>query len=228
MENKILRRTSDGSHTVFSKRFQATYHSEHGALRESLHVFIKHGLFFVFDRTDKDQTVNILECGFGTGLNAWLTAIESLKRGRSVRYIGAEPHPLPKEFLERINYPSMYMDGKYKSLWDELHERSTDDHSLLYDRFGFEVHMDTIQKITPHLPIDLIYHDAFGPRVQKELWDRPLMKQYWTYLKDGGVLVTFGAQGAFKRHLKDIGFEVEAIPGPPGKREMTRAIKSSV
>lgn len=214
MKRSIIQ-TSDGSHTIHVEELDETYHSRHGAAQEAKHVFIDHGLNFI---QGKSEPIEIFEMGFGTGLNAWLTAIST---SFPVRYTGLEAFPVEKEIYEQLNYAESNKEI-YKAImtaeWESWNEISNQFQLLkIHDK------LETVSLLKEHY--DLIFYDAFGPRAQEELWGLDPIKKISNSLKVGGVLVTYCAQGQFKRNLKACGMEVQSLPGPPGKREMTRAIK---
>lgn len=213
--------TSDGSQTIFVEDLDETYHSIHGAIQEANHVFIDKGLR-LFESGEK---VKILEVGFGTGLNALLTWMHAKEINLDIDYIGIEAFPVEDELIASINY--------YNQLESGAEERFKKLHDV---NWGSEMKLDgqfTITKVEQKLEnfvgiensIDLIYFDAFGPNAQSELWSLEILKKMYRLLKVKGVFVTYCAKGQVKRDLKSAGFEIEALPGPPGKREMTRAVK---
>jgi tRNA U34 5-methylaminomethyl-2-thiouridine-forming methyltransferase MnmC len=198
--------TSDGSHSLLNTELDETYHSRHGALQESLHVFIKNGL----DLCAKDE-VNVFEVGFGTGLNALLTALSN----RKVNYTTIEAFPLPEEIFTLLNYEP-------RDLLLQLHRN----HELRITNFKFKKHHATLQSISlwPN-QFDVIYFDAFAPSKQPTMWEFPMIEKVCNALTPGGLFVTYCAKGQLKRDLKALGLNVETLPGPPGKKEMVRAKK---
>ena len=211
--------TSDGSPTLFSEAFQAHYHSTHGALQESMHVFIHHGVkHFVAQHTP--QEISILEFGLGTGLNALLTSVFAEERNHSIYYHGIEGYPVDPSTRNKVAQLYQAYDAYPKILecqWGKEIQIS-DGFTLYKEHVNFE---DYIVR----RKFDIIYYDAFAPSCQPELWEIPILEKTWDSLRQGGILTTFCAKGSFKRNLKALGFEVERLPGPPGKREMTRAVK---
>lgn len=218
---KVFQLTADGSHTLYVEGLDETYHSKHGAIQEAEHVFISAGLDYF-----TELNLNVLEVGFGTGLNTFLTLLSAQKKNIKVNYTGIEAYPLSDEIIQQLNYT------------DELN--STKEEQELFQKLH-EVEWESVQKITPYFNLikwevdltefkaeqqfDLIYFDAFGPRVQPEMWTKEIFEKMYTALNPNGILVTYCAKGSVKRTLKEVGFEIEALPGPPGKREMTRAVK---
>lgn len=211
--------TNDGSSTIYMEEMDENYHSSYGAIQEAKHVFIKNGLDY-FNLSE----ISIFELGFGTGLNALLTLKHAQETCRKVNYFGIEAYPIEQELLQQLNYTESL---GYVDQFELMHEVSWNVHNQLTDFFWL-TKID--QKIQEYLgqngQFDLIYFDAFGHRAQHELWDISILSKMYDLLKQGGILVTYAARGQFKRDLKSLGFEVESLPGPPGKREMTRAIKS--
>jgi tRNA U34 5-methylaminomethyl-2-thiouridine-forming methyltransferase MnmC len=216
--------TADGSHSIFNETLNETYHSVHGAIQESLHVFIKNGLEVL--SIERSEPISILEVGFGTGLNALLSYQYACKHQIKVSYNAIEPSPLSSEIWSQLNHASTLdmMDQYHK-----LHSSSWGEQHVLDPYFTFCKHLSTIQ----HTDIkadstDLIYYDAFAPSKQPEIWDYHLLEKIFHALKPKGLFVTYCAKGELKRNLTRIGFEVETLPGPPGKKEMVRAIKAII
>ncbi len=220
MNSRILKETMDGSHTLYQPELDEHYHSTKGALQESMHVFIKNGYGY-FD-TNKD--LQILEVGFGTGLNALLTLSENRKTSRNVCYTGIEKYPLPPEIIVKLNYVKCFQ-GAYADELFEMHNSIWGDWQEFPGSFFLKKLKVDLLNFQTTEQFNLIYFDAFAPDKQPELWSEEVFKQCYEILIDGGVLVTYSAKGLIKRRLKHIGFEVEILPGPPGKREMIRALK---
>ena len=223
MKREFLK-TADGSLTIHLPDWDEQYHSKHGAIQESEHVFIKTGLNHFCELHDVEELA-ILEIGFGTGLNALLTSQEAVELDKIISYNGVEAYPISFDQVQGLNYPEQLdVDS---SIFLKLHE----------------VAWETPQKITPHFLLlkqqkffkditainvyHLIYFDAFGARVQPELWTQEVFKTMYDALKKDGVLVTYAAKGSVRRAMQAVGFKVERLPGPPGKREMLRATKTS-
>ena len=223
MKTEFLK-TADGSLTIHLPLWDEQYHSKHGAIQESKHVFIQTGLHHFCEHHDVEELA-ILEIGFGTGLNALLTSQEAVEFDKIISYDGVEAYPISFDQVQGLNYPEQLdVDS---SIFLKLHE----------------VAWETPQKITPHFLLlkqqkffkditainmyHLIYFDAFGARVQPELWTQEVFKTMYDALKKDGVLVTYAAKGSVRRAMQAVGFKVERLPGPPGKREMLRATKTS-
>jgi tRNA U34 5-methylaminomethyl-2-thiouridine-forming methyltransferase MnmC len=211
--------TSDGSNTLVSAKYGVSYHSRHGAVTESAHVFIGAGLLWKAQETDR---IAVLEVGFGTGLNAFMTWLEAERRGLSVEYTGLETEPVGSETLAAMRYPeALGLPGRaadfellHQIPWGQMHQFSA--------HFQAEKRLLPAQEITFEDCFDVIYFDAFAPQAQPEMWEEGLFQLLAKALKKGGCLVTYCAQGEFRRRLKRSGFLIEKLPGPPGKREMTR------
>ena len=210
--------TDDGSSTIFIEEMDEHYHSFHGALQEANHVFISNG----FDFMTKDQLL-IFEMGFGTGLNALLTLQKAMTSQKVVHYTSIEAFPVEMKLVNELNYKGV--NGE-EDVFLQLHDCRWNEKVAVNENFFLEKIDQKIQQYNPQLnQYDLIYFDAFGYRAQPELWDITVLRKMYDMLVGGGVLVTYAARGQFKRDLKSLGFEVQSLPGPPGKREMTRAIK---
>lgn len=208
--------TNDGSLSLYVEELDETYHSTHGAVTESLHVFIENGLNQFADKAP----VNILEIGFGTGTNCMLTIAHALKR--DIHYCALEPKPLTRtEWGKVIESGLPMVESKFlKSIISYTSKVN------LTDLFLLEIIGDTLQEYAPEPnTIDLVYYDAFGPRAQPEMWTLDCFEKLFGVMKTGAILVTYCAKGQVRRDLQSSGFEVERLPGPPGKREMLRATK---
>jgi|TARA_B110000967_G_scaffold60319_1_gene61932 tRNA U34 5-methylaminomethyl-2-thiouridine-forming methyltransferase MnmC len=215
--------TSDGSKTIQIEDWDEQYHSIHGAIQESQHVFIKTGLHH-FLNLHKPTALNILEIGFGTGLNAFLTALESETQGVQIHYEGVEAYPVLVEELLQLNYASQ-IDPNQQSLFDSLHDLNWEELHSITSHFSLKKRQQFFTDIENQDTFDLIYFDAFGARVQPELWTETIFRIMFNALKNNGVLVTYAAKGSVRRAMQAVGFLVERLEGPPGKREMLRATK---
>lgn len=206
--------TSDGSHTLYLPHLNETYHSTHGALRESQHIFIEHGLRKVME--GGSSPIRILEVGFGTGLNAWLTAQVEWP----VEYTSLELYPLEETVWSKLNYS----DHSEKELFETLHRAEWNKEVQITENFRMRKISEGLENVDlSGFLFDLVYFDAFAPSKQPEMWTEENFRKIKNQLAPGGILVSYCASGAFKRTLKVLGFEVEALAGPPGKKEMTRA-----
>ena len=219
-----LLNTDDGSTTVRSGAFGVTYHSRFGALQESKHVFIEAGLVPVIETGKTD--IRIFEVGFGTGLNAWLAALEAAKKGVSMLYEGVEAFPIPTEMVESLDFWGEDSSSEAKKLFYDLHQANWDEVIPVSSCFSVlkrKAKLETLSLIDDQY--DVVFFDAFAPQTQPELWTEAIFSRLFKAMRNGGTLVTYCAKGDVKRALKAAGFWVEALPGPPGKREMTRAVK---
>ena len=217
--NRELQQTADGSHTLFIPEMDEHYHSVNGAVQESRHVFIEAGLHHL---SKKDITV--FEIGFGTGLNAFLTLLDEEENDCHVNYYSIELYPLEPELVQALNYGKVICPEK-KDLFDSLHAAVWNEPANITGRF-------TLHKIqgdnnSCELPegIDLVYFDAFAPDKQPEMWNQEIFNRLYARMTDGGILTTDCAKGVVRRMMQEAGYSVERIPGPPGKREMLRAMK---
>ncbi len=199
------------------------YHSVHGALQESQHVFITHGLAHVL-ATRKD--IKILEVGFGTGLNAILTFPFALAQKAFIQYDTVEKFPLTPEVVAQLHYEQLIGDAEAYKVFLQMHQAPWNEPVSLIPYFTLQKIHETLEVFCPpNAYYDVIYFDAFAPEKQPELWDDAMFAKLFRAVRPGGVLVTYCAKGSFKRSLKAAGFNVETLPGPPGKREMTRGTK---
>ena len=204
-----LVQTADGSFTLFIPEVEETYHSKHGAVQESMHVFIENGL-----RACNKEAIRILEVGLGTGLNASLT----LQHAKGmVSYCALEPYPLSKEILDELS------TNKSNQLEMKFHLSAPNEWISIHEQFSFARMEVGLKEFQSEEKFDIIYYDAFGPRVEPGLWTLERMQQCYNLLNEGGVFVTYCAKGEVRRNLQSAGFMVERLPGPPGKREMLRA-----
>ncbi|MGQ7947075.1 tRNA (5-methylaminomethyl-2-thiouridine)(34)-methyltransferase MnmD [Flavobacterium sp. WC2509] len=219
MEREIIR-TSDGSTTIHIKEWDECYHSKHGAIQEAKHVFIKNGLALF-----PNQKVSILEIGFGTGLNAFITYLEAKELGQAIDYVGVEAFPISAEELQSMNYPEELNALDSKVIFDKMHDCNWEEKNKLTENFSLTKRKQFFEQIDDIEKFDLIYFDAFGYRVQPELWTVSVFERMFKSLKNNSVLVTYAARGVIKRNMLEVGFTVEKLAGPPGKREMFRARK---
>lgn len=223
MQKIVLQSTKDGSHTLFVPDLNEHYHSTHGAMQESELVFIHNGLHHI---PECIKDVNVLEVGFGTGLNALLTVLESKKQRRKINYVAIEPEPVEKDLLEQLNYASLIGSTEAVGYFKKIHEASWIYPAFLSDYFIISKIKSRLEDVSlKENQFHLIYFDAFGPDVQPELWTEQIFAQLYKCLKINGVLVTYSCKGTVKRALKTVGFTIEKLPGPAGKREVLRATK---
>ena len=215
-------RTTDGSTTIYLPEWEEHYHSKHGAIQEAQHVFIKNGLSLF-----ENKSVSILEIGFGTGLNGFITFLEAEKHQQQIDYIGVEAYPVSPEEVNGMNYVSELNADTHNSVFVKMHAVDWEQKAIISEYFSLTKRKQFFNEINDVATFDLIYFDAFGYRVQPELWSTEIFQKMHNALKPGGVLVTYAARGVVKRSMIEVGFAVEKLAGPPGKREMFRARKSS-
>lgn len=219
--------TRDGSNSLLVPEMNETYHSTHGAITESAYVFLDKGLFHFHHENPDCREISILEIGFGTGLNAWLTALESKVIGKPIRFTSLEKFPISIDLALKLNYVEKKRADGGQRLFEQLHQSGWEKEVAFDDYFSFtKREIDIFEFEADPGSFDVIYFDAFAPSRQPEMWSLEVLKKMHYALKKGGVFVTYCAQGQFKRDLKEAGFEVENLDGPPGKKEMTRGIKS--
>ena len=231
---RIIQQTEDGSNTIYIEDWDESYHSKHGAVQEAMHVFIKNG-FSHFIAAKKP--LKILEIGFGTGLNAFITLLEAEKNQQYVNYVGIEKFPVLEAEFDAIDF----FDDVFK-FYPELAHRKEELH-VIY-RYLFLSDWENWQIISPYFKIkkvkddffnlkncnetefDLVYFDAFGSQVQPEMWEKELFEIIDSTTKSTAIFTTYASKGTVKRGLKELGYVVEKRPGPPGKREMMVGLKN--
>ena len=211
--------TNDGSHSIFVPQLNECYHSRHGSILEAEYVFIKNGLL-----AENKKQFNILEIGFGTGLNALLTAEKAKQKGISVNYHAIELHPVAEEYYRQLNFTELI--GIEKGDFIQLHKAEWEEKCKINDHFSLTKNQISLEEYKTDKKFDIIYFDAFSPEKQPELWTDVIFKKMHDLLNEDGFLVTYCAKGVVKRTMKTVGFEVVVLDGPPGKRQMTRANKS--
>jgi tRNA U34 5-methylaminomethyl-2-thiouridine-forming methyltransferase MnmC len=216
-----IRQTKDGSTTLFVPELNEHYHSINGALQESLHVFIRAGLEHVLQLQPQ---VRLLEVGFGTGLNALLTLQHVLSQRGRVQYDTLEKYPLSWELIAAMHFEKFILNPEILDYLPQLHQAPWERAVSLLPGFELKKHQAALEtQVLPAAYYHLIYFDAFAPEKQPELWTDAIFRKLYEALLPGGILVSYCAKGSFKRSLKAAGFTLEALPGPAGKREMTRA-----
>lgn len=219
MKRKIIT-TGDGSKTIHIEDWDEQYHSKHGAIQEAYHVFIKHGLSHFPDRN-----IAILEIGLGTGLNAFITLLEAKKMHISVNYTGVEAYPISDTEIQQLNYVSELKAESNAGDFLRMHQGPWDEDIEITKDFILQKQKKDFSDIDDTDYYNLIYFDAFGARVQPELWTEAIFLKMYRALKKDGILTTYAAKGSVRRAMQAVGFAVERLPGPPGKREMLRARK---
>ncbi len=218
--------TSDGSHSLRNKELNETYHSIHGAIQESVHVYINNGLLF-FEHQNHPASVSILEIGFGTGLNALLSVQHALHSDMQIHYTSLEAYPVDEETAIQLNYPAALNFEKAESAFQRLHTASWTAEESVLSNFILRKYLVKFQEATLGVNrFDVVYFDAFAPAKQPEMWEISLLHKVEQSMRPGGVFVTYCAKGQLKRDLKMLGFQVETLPGPPGKKEMVRGLKN--
>ncbi len=223
MKKIILETTADGSHTLFVPELNEHYHSTNGALQESKLVFIQNGLLHV---PACIKEINVLEVGFGTGLNALLTVLEAKKERRKINYVAIEPEPVDPQFISQLNYADVIGGTEATGYFKKLHEAGWVYPSFLSDYFIISKIQARLEEVSLRdSQFNLVYFDAFSPEVQPGLWSDEILTQLYNCMKPDGILVTYSCKGTVKRALKAAGFTVEKLPGPAGKREVLRAMK---
>ena len=219
-----IKTTNDGSKTLFISELNENYHSHHGALQEAEHVFIKNGLNLI-----NDYEINILELGFGTGLNVLVTINEHLKTDKNhiIHYFTLEKYPINESEIENLAYFEHFDNVELKNIYQKIHQSEWEKSVEIIP--GFHLHkiqcdfFDLKNIVLPK--INLVYYDCFGARVQPDLWEMPLFEMVSDKMNINGLLTTYSSKGSVRRILQDLNFKVEKKQGPPGKREMINAIK---
>ena len=219
MKRNVIQ-TRDGSTTIHIEEWDECYHSRFGAIQEAQHVFIKNGLSLF-----ENKSISILEIGFGTGLNAFITFLESKKLSQKIEYFGVEAYPVSADEVVSMNYVSELNAENESEIFEKMHQCNWEEQIVLKADFLFTKRRQFFAAIDDIEKFDLIYFDAFGFDVQPELWSTTIFQKMYNALKPRGVLVTYAARGVVKRSMIEVGFTVEKLEGPPGKREMFRAKK---
>lgn len=214
--------TDDGSTTIRIPDWDENYHSTHGAIQEAKHVFIKNGL----DLFQKQDSISILEIGFGTGLNAFITFLETVNKEK-VNYVGVEAYPISSEEIAQMNYVTELQATQYQAVFDKMHSCDWESQQNITENFILTKRKQFFQDIADKEQYDLIYFDAFGFPLQPELWSEAIFKKMYDALLPKGTLVTYACRSSIKNAMLSVGFSIEKLPGAPGKREMLRATKNS-
>jgi tRNA U34 5-methylaminomethyl-2-thiouridine-forming methyltransferase MnmC len=232
--NRIIALTADGSHTIAVPEMEVSYHSKHGAIMESTHVFIEAGLQYLLNRSP--SPISLLEIGFGTGLNALLTAVKITGTAHPVYYTSIEPYPLTRNEFEALNYGAVTNQAV---LFEQLHHCNWEEWTTIHTSFQMYKHKNSLQLFSRNtippgtgfqeqetIQYDCIYFDAFSPVVQPELWSAEIFSKLFDMLKIGGILTTYCSKTVVRRAMEAAGFTVTKIQGPHGKREMVRAVRN--
>lgn len=219
MKREIIT-TNDGSTTIHLPELNESYHSKHGAIQEAYHVFIKNGLSLF-----EGKSVSILEIGFGTALNSFITYLEAKKSNQTIDYVGVEAYPVAVEEALQMNYVKELNANQEAAIFKDMHEANWEEKVAISDDFSLTKRQQLFQEINDEDAYNLIYFDAFGFRVQPELWSLEVFQKMYNALKINGVIVTYACRSSIKNAMIECGFKVEKLPGAPGKREMLRAKK---
>lgn len=217
--------TDDGSHSIYHEELKETYHSFHGAFRETIHVYMLYGMDAWLMRNPAKRPIRIFEVGFGTGLNAWLTLVWAEQNQIPVLYHTIEPFPLSEEIYSRLNYIEQdHSIWHYHKYFKALHDAPWNEGVILSEYFNMKKE-DIKLEVAQLYPMDIVFFDAFAPKKQPDVWSKELLGNVIEMMNPGAVFTTYCAVGKLRRDLKDLGLEVEILPGPLGKKEMTRGWK---
>lgn len=223
--NREVKLTSDGSKTLYISEMNENYHSSHGALQEAKHVFIENGFKLV-----DNCKINILELGLGTGLNVLVTIDEFLRTDKShvIHYHTLEKYPVNEHEIAELGYERLFCEQNMNEFLQKIHACNWSETAEILPNFYFtKYHCDFFDLKNLHLPpVDLVYYDCFGARVQPDLWEMTLFRQVADKMAKGGLLTTYSSKGSVRRILQELGFDVQKKQGPPGKREMINAMKN--
>ena len=213
--------TRDGSHTISIPERNVTYHSTYGAIQESKHVFIEAGLHYLIDQF-QPTTLKVFEMGLGTGLNAFLTAIEAENGSVKIHYTAVEQFPLTTDEVKVLNYTEQLQQ---RDLFQKIHNGEWEENVIISEHFILRKKKIGLLNFSSAETFNLIYYDAFAPRAQPELWTKEVFEKLFRLLQPNGILVTYCSKGDVRRAMMAAGFNVKKLPGPPGKREMLMAMK---
>lgn len=217
--------TADGSSTIYIPEWNEHYHSKHGAIQEANYVYLDKGLKHYIESNTSTTTISVLEIGFGTGLNAFLTYLQTKIFSCEIDYTAIEAFPVTNEELQTLKYPELLNEVPESETFNKLHTCNWGTKERISDTFSLTKQLKTFDKIDAKNSYDVVYFDAFGPRVQPELWQASIFEKVYKAMKPEGVLTTYCAKGDVRRTLIEVGFVVERLDGPPGKRHMLRAEK---
>jgi tRNA U34 5-methylaminomethyl-2-thiouridine-forming methyltransferase MnmC len=218
--NTLLTSTSDGSHTLYVKEIDESYHSLHGAIQESSHVYINAGLMKC-----NLQSIQVLEIGFGTGLNTFLTALYAATSGLKISYTTLEKFPLSMNKVLQLNYGKLNTSFAQRPLFEKIHTAKWEQEEDISECFSLQKINSDFTSFQLEKKFDVVYFDAFSPEKQPEMWTEDLFRKIYLACNDNAILTTYCAKGTIRRCLEKVGFTVERLDGPPGKREMIRAIR---
>ncbi|GAC1431968.1 MAG: tRNA (5-methylaminomethyl-2-thiouridine)(34)-methyltransferase MnmD [Chitinophagaceae bacterium] len=217
--------TTDGSHSIAIPEMGVTYHSSHGAIQESLHVFIKAGLQYITCRVTQPVILSVFEMGFGTGLNALLTLAEAEKHQQKIYYETIEPYPLEAGIFTSLNYCEQLRRPDLQNLFRLLHDCAWNTTIMVTPYFSFKKKQTSLTNLSATQPFNLIYFDAFAPDIQPGVWTAAVFRELYTLMEPNAVLTTYCSKSIVRKAMTEGGLKVEKIPGPPHKREMVRAVK---
>ncbi len=217
--------TEDGSHSLYRPDLNETYHSFHGAIQESNYVFIKMGLQHWLDVTSPTKPINILEIGFGTGLNALLTYNFCNQNKIPINYESLETIPVSHDVYNQLNYTDRI---GYNEVFQKMHDCPWNQQNKMSDLFNLSKHKTGLETFESETLFDIIFFDAFAPSKQPELWEKPMISKCFDLMSLGGVFVTYCAKGQLKRDIQSVGMALETLPGAPGKKEMVRGTKPTL
>lgn len=220
MKREIIK-TKDGSHTIFMPEWNESYHSKNGAIQEAKHVFIQTGLSLF-----KDKEVTIMEIGFGTGLNAFITFLESKLVNQKINYVGVEAYPVDLKEIEMLNYIEELNANSDELVFNSMHTSKWEEKFEVSSIFNLTKRKQFFQDIKDIDTFDLVYFDAFGFALQPELWSEEIFQTMYKAMKNNSILVTYACRTPIRKAMLTAGFKVEKLPGAPGKREMLRATKN--
>lgn len=224
----IFTQTEDGSTTIYIPELNEHYHSIHGAVQESEHIFIRAGISYYLQEHPSvgsaDSPLRILEAGFGTGLNAYLTLLCAREQNIQTEFYSLEKYPLSEEEVRKLNYKE-YFRKEDPGLFDSLHQCDWNQTVALTPFFSLYKSRTDFREIDFNDSFDIVFFDAFNPEVQPHLWTEEIFNRFYRALKSGGLFVTYCVKGTVKQNLRKAGFTLKRLPGPPGKREMLRGTK---
>lgn len=232
MDKRITIVTQDGSPSLWHPNIDETYHSRHGAVQESMHVFVEKGLNYILK--EQKSEISIFEMGFGTGLNALLTILACKNLDINVKYFSLEKYPLAMDEVKAIDFSTAiakHFDGLFSTqeieeVYKQIHDLEWGISNTLNENFELIKVIEDIKSIDlDKYSFDLVYYDAFAPRVQPNLWSKDIFEKLYHQMNNNSALVTYCAKGEVRRNMQEVGFVCERLQGPPGKREMLRANK---